>query len=118
MKLIETSYDRQMKENILDVMEEVIGAPRELWEYRRSRRSDEVKIRHIYIYFLRKYGNYTLKTIADFVGHSNHTTIIHSLKIVNDWLDVPHMYQKEISILKQIEKIYGKKYENSVDALA
>ena len=114
MLVIETKQQRQIKEQILECMEEALGVPRELWEYRRSRRMNEVTIRHIYSYFLRTKGELTLQSIAGMMGHRNHTTIINSLKLVENWLSMPSMYRKECQMIKAIEEEYGKKYPNCI----
>lgn len=118
MLVIETKQERKIKDQIQECMEDVLGVPRELWEYRRSRKMNEVLIRHIYAYFLRTKADMTLKDIANQMGHRNHTTIIHSIKMVDNWLSVPNMYKKENHIIKSIEKIYGEKYPNCISAFA
>jgi chromosomal replication initiation ATPase DnaA len=116
MLVIETKQERQIKEQIQNCIEDVLGVPRELWEYRRSRKTDEVTIRHIYSYFLRVKADMTLKNIASQMGHRNHTTIINSLRKVDNWLSVPTMYRKENQIIKQIEQLYGEKYPDCISA--
>ncbi len=117
MITIETKQERKIKEQIQECIEDVLGVPRELWEHRRSRRMDEVTIRHIYGYLLRKIAGMTLQNIANQMGHRNHTTIINSLKIVENWLSVPTMFRKENQLIKQIEQLYGEKYPDCVSAL-
>jgi chromosomal replication initiation ATPase DnaA len=117
MLQIETKQQRKIKEQILECMEEVLGVPRELWEYRRTRKNDEVTIRHIYGYFLRIKADMTLQSIANQMGHRNHTTIINSLKLVENWLSMPTMYRRECQIIKAIEKEYGEKYPDCISSL-
>jgi chromosomal replication initiation ATPase DnaA len=117
MKTFETKQERQIKEQIQDCIEEVIGVPRELWVYRRSRKSEEVTIRHIYGYFLKNMTGLTLKNIASEMGHLNHTTIISSNKVVDNWLSVPAMYKRENQIIRQIERLYAERYPECVNEL-
>lgn len=117
MKTFETKQDRQIREQIEECIEEVIGVPRELWVHRRSRKIEEVTIRHIYGYFLKNMTGMSLQSIANHLGHINHTTIISSNRVVDNWLSVPTMYRKENQIIKQVEKLYAERYPECITEL-
>ena len=117
MKTFETKQDRQIIEQIQDCIEEVIGVPREFWVHRRSRKIEEVTIRHIYGYFLKNMTGMSLQSIANHLGHLNHTTIISSNRVVDNWLSVPTMYRKENQIIKQVEKLYAERYPECITEL-
>jgi len=107
MKLIETNFELENRTRIVESLEAALGVPREFWERKRSKRQDEVRIRHIYAYLLYKYGGYTLKQSANILGHKNHTTIIHSYRTVEEWLELPQMYKLE----NRIVKLFLEEYE-------
>jgi chromosomal replication initiation ATPase DnaA len=117
MKTFETKQDKQIREQIEECIEEVIGVPREFWQYKGSRKIAVVTIRHIYGYFLKTKSRMTLQGIANQMGHINHTTIISSNKVVDNWLSVPSMYRKENQIIQQVEKLYAERYPECVTEL-
>jgi chromosomal replication initiation ATPase DnaA len=105
MIFFETKIDKDIRERIIVAIEDAIEVPRELWEYKRSKRSQEVLIRHVYIYFLNKYTKNNIENIAKIVGLKNHCTIIQTLRNVNTWLENPE-YEYEKQLIDMVQKEY------------
>ena len=67
----------------------------------RDRHEPTMTARHVSIWFVRQKTNYSLKKIGQLFGKRDHTSVIHSLKVVNDQLtskfdnpiksDIPHL---------------------------
>jgi len=69
----------------------------------KSKRKKEeiVEVRQIAMYFLRKYTRLSLKNIGSHFGNRDHSTVIHSLKKVQDLAEVEKYYKKELDILEK-----------------
>jgi len=106
MIFFETKIDREIREQIVTALEETIGIPREMWEYKRSKKNQEVMIRQIYIYFLSQYTQHSLIDIATIVGLKNHCTIIQSLNIVKHWMENPEEFIYQNRIIETTKKNY------------
>lgn len=111
--MLETTLELKNRNTITDTLEEVTGVQRHHWMQKNTRQQAEVRLRHIYAYLLYKYGGYKLKTVADLLNHKNHTTIIHSCKVVEEWLELPHFYKYENTIVKQFLELYEQRTENA-----
>lgn len=106
MRTIETSIQRKQRITIIECIEEVIDVPREYWEVKRTKKENEVMIRHIYIYFLKKYGDYTLEKMAELCGLKYHSSILRNLKMVESWLASPEDYPHPNEIINKVEQLY------------
>ena len=114
-QFIEMKEHLEIYDNILESMESVTGVHRNFFRIRRSRRSTEITLRYILVHFLHQYvPSWTLEQIAWKTGMGDHSSVIHALKKVNEWKDVPQIYRSEIDILNKIEKDYGQRIENFV----
>ena len=75
---------------------------RDLKSYKKtSRKRDEVTVRSIVSYIMRKDYNMTYEMIGDYWGQ-DHTTVMYSVRKVEDWLRMPQQYSDEISLIKAI----------------
>lgn len=68
----------------------------------KSRKREIVYVRQMMMYFLAKYTQLTLVTIGKMFGGKDHTTVMHSLQVIDDLKDV---YPQ---IANQIERITEK----------
>lgn len=105
MIYIETKQQQAIKTLIIEAIEEVTGVPRELWEQARSKNRDEVFIRKMYVWMLKKYGRYTNDGIARCVSLKNISTVVKCHTDVDAWFDSEE-HTMEASIMKQIEETY------------
>ena len=71
----------------------------------KSRKRDCIIPRYIVIYILRLEGK-TLQYIAKVIGNQHHATIIHSVRTVNNWLEYPDFYRKEIEVYNKAKKMF------------
>ena len=102
---IETNQQTEERLLIIEIIENITGVPRELWETKRTKNKDEVMIRHIYINLLHSTKLFTLMGIARCVGLKNHSTILQSLEISNSWSTDTEAYSKR-KLLNQIKQEY------------
>ena len=74
----------------------------------RSRLTRVVTARHLMnwiLYRVFKYSTTEIGTLTD----KDHSTVLHSVGIVDGWLDLPNFYKREINIInhfKNMEKDY------------
>lgn len=88
--------------NILyDVIDGVTGITKEEI-LSQSRKRDIMISRQILCHILRESGK-SLKGIAELVRDSHHTTIMHSLEKVEDWITNPIYFKKEYRIYNLIK---------------
>jgi chromosomal replication initiation ATPase DnaA len=106
MTTIETSIQRKRRISIIESIEEVIDVPREYWEIFRTKQQTEAMIRKIYIYLLNKYGDYNQLKIAQLCGLKNHTTILRTIREVDDWLSKPNEFTYQVEIINNVIKSY------------
>lgn len=70
--------------------------------------------RHIAAYLLRFFTPLPLKDIAMYVGVTDHTTVIHSIKRVKTLMEIDSDYKDKIIELEEIIKINPKKNDNNI----
>ena len=116
MIYIETRQQTDTRLRIIETMEDVTGVPRELWERKRTRNTEEVMLRHIFIDMLHNYGKFTLQTIARIVGLKNHCTILQSLDRTEEWSQ-DEKFEHEYSLLTEVKDSYEQRIGKSVDSL-
>jgi chromosomal replication initiation ATPase DnaA len=117
MIYIETRQQTRVRQSVVESIEDVTGVPRELWEIRRSRTTQEVLIRHIYIHMLYNYGKFTLQTIARIVGLKNHCTVIQSINRTKEWFE-DEQYDYERNLLEEIKESYEQRINKTAESLA
>jgi chromosomal replication initiation ATPase DnaA len=71
----------------------------------KSRKRDYIIPRYVIIHMLRLEGK-TLQFIGKTIGNQHHSTIIHAIKIVEDWHTYPEYYKKEIEIYNKTKKMF------------
>lgn len=74
---------------------------------KKTRKREIVNARQIAMYFLKSFTHFSLKSIGDYFGGRDHTTVIHSLKTVNDLMYSDPDYRQRVNILRQriLEKL-------------
>ena len=103
---IELKTQTTGKAIILEAIETVSGVPRELWEVRRTSKSEEVMLRHCYIHMLYHYAKFTHVRICQIVNLKNHASIRASLQMTNLWaVDAEH-YPTQSKLLADIKLFY------------
>lgn len=117
MQKIENKFDRQIRENIIEALEEAVSIPREYWESNRSRRREEVVVRQIFIYFMRLYTNQTLQNIADICNLKCHSSVIRNYDIVDMWIKQPENFPLQNLIIKEFKNNYAKRINKHTETL-
>jgi hypothetical protein len=72
---------------------------------------ESVKARHIAFYFLYKFTNLSYNEIGRMFGGKDHTTIMHGINKVSDYLDIQDEYY--VNIVNLIEQSIARIYEVS-----
>lgn len=72
----------------------------------RSRKREVVDARHLAMYLIRKSSKMSLKSIGEFFGSRDHTTVLHSLQSVQDQMDVDCDYNGFVIQLQDELMIY------------
>lgn len=91
LKKLDITYQHLTPEEIISAVCKYFGTtPEKVIVKKRTR--DIVKIRHLIRYFLRSYTNLSLNEVSEITRSKeeigNHSTVMHSLQCVNDWIDV------------------------------
>ena len=101
-------------ENVLEAVVNVSGVTGEKILGKR-RDKDIASARHIFCYLGRSHTNASLEAIGKFLG-KDHTTVINSIKVVNDMLDTE--YEVFVDMVNEcnnyITKEFKKDYEMKV----
>lgn len=105
-RIFETAIQRRKRMMIIESLEEVIDVPREYWEIKRSKKSQEVMIRQIYIYLLSTLIGYELIKIAEICGVKAHSTIIKNIATGEAWASSSELYPYQNQIIKETIKLY------------
>ena len=77
---------------------DVIGHP---GKYGKKRTNKLVCVRQLFCYFARKYTNMSLREIGNIVNY-DHCTVIHSLKVVNNEIEIYPMMKLKIERYSKI----------------
>lgn len=83
-------------EVIINTVSQVIGVTPEQTKSK-SREREFVKARHLSMYFMRKFTDMSLKKIGSNFSNSDHATVIHASKSVNNQNDVYKAYRTEFN---------------------
>jgi len=73
-------------------VEQIIGA---------SRKREIIIARQIAMYLSRSHTSHSLKSIGDHFGGKDHSTVVHSLKTVEDLLATDKVFQATFSDIKK-----------------
>jgi chromosomal replication initiator protein len=68
----------------------------------KTRLRDVVMARQLSMYLAKNYTNNSLKVIGDSFGGRDHSTVIHSLKTVQDLIDTDHLFKDRVNDLIKI----------------
>lgn len=80
---------------------------------KKNRLRERVIARHLICYFLRKYTNTTLFDVGQLIGGRDHTTVIHGVRTVTDFL---HIKDGEfLKMVFDIETIFTNKQKQATD---
>ncbi|HPC37674.1 MAG TPA: helix-turn-helix domain-containing protein [Candidatus Paceibacterota bacterium] len=82
---------------MVDIID-VIGHP---GKYGKKRTNKLVCVRQLFCYFARKYTNMSLREIGNIVNY-DHCTVIHSLKVVNNEIEIYPMMKLKIERYSKI----------------
>ncbi len=82
---------------MVDIID-VIGHP---GKYGKKRTNKLVRVRQLFCYFARKYTNMSLREIGNIVNY-DHCTVIHSLKVVNNEIEIYPMMKLKIERYSKI----------------
>lgn len=81
-----------------------------------TRRRELVNARQIAMYFIKKHTQLSLAEIGEYFPHPDHATVLHSIKKVNNCMDIYRDFRLEMETLDaKIRSMYNsefKRYEN------
>jgi chromosomal replication initiator protein len=67
----------------------------------KSRKREIVTARQVAMYLAKQYTNHSLKSIGQYFGGRDHSTVIHALQVVNDLLDTNPPFRTAFKDLQQ-----------------
>ena len=70
-----------------------------------SRKRDYIVPRYIICHILRMEGK-TLQFIAKTISNKHHSTVIHAINVVEDWLTYPDYYKKELEVYNKTKNMF------------
>jgi chromosomal replication initiation ATPase DnaA len=100
--------------NMMESLYEITGVQPQLYMNTKSRETAHVRLRQIAAYCMRQFTRLTLREIGIMQGFRDHSTVIHSCKIVEDWMSGTPGYSYEKKLVESIMECYGKKCEATV----
>jgi chromosomal replication initiation ATPase DnaA len=119
--LLITKQDKLISSDIFQTIENVTGIEQKMFINNRTRTRRIVMLRQISAYLMDQFSTMSLKDIGYLLGGFDHSTIIHSRELVNDWMNNPKFYSSEHSIITQCQNILSEKYgqgnQNSIEAI-
>ncbi|MEL6413198.1 MAG: helix-turn-helix domain-containing protein, partial [Bacteroidota bacterium] len=71
----------------------------------KSRKREVVLARQTAMYLSKKYTNHSLKSIGDYFGGRDHSTVIHALQTINDLLDTNPPFRRSLEDLQHKIKL-------------
>ena len=112
--LLLTNEEKRKLINLMEALYEVTGVLPQLYMSTKSRETAYVRLRQIAAYCIRKNTRLSLREIGIMQGFRDHSTVIHSWKLVSTWLDGIPGYSYEKKLVESIMECYGKKCEATV----
>ena len=80
----------------------------------KTRKKEYVNARHIACYFLKKFTRMHLADIADFVGITDHTSVLHGINNVKKFMSLEPEYLDSVFELEErLVNIYKEKYASN-----
>lgn len=71
----------------------------------KTRKKEVVIARHVAMYLAKQYTNHSLKSIGQYCGGRDHSTVIHALQSVNDMLTTVPRFKSSLEDLKRKTKL-------------
>ena len=71
----------------------------------KTRKKEVVIARHVAMYLAKQYTNHSLKSIGQYCGGRDHSTVIHALQAVNDMLTTVPRFKSSLEELKRKIKL-------------
>jgi chromosomal replication initiator protein len=71
----------------------------------KTRKKEIVIARQVAMYLAKQYTNHSLKSIGDYCGGRDHSTVIHAIQAVNDMLATEHQFKLSFEEIKRKVKI-------------
>lgn len=109
--LILTKDEKDNLLRLIDSIQEITGVAPDLYMETKSQKATYVYLRQIAAYLMRKNTRLTLREIGIVQGYRDHSSIIHSCKQVEAWMEGAPGYGYEKKLTEQISKTYGEKCE-------
>ena len=101
-KTLDVSYlsqkDVDQVIEIVEAVEQATGMHFDSFNVK-SRKDTFVTPRHLFMYFIKDRMKLTLGTIGRLVGGRDHSTVIHAVKNVEDWITNPLFYKRENKLI-------------------
>lgn len=73
-----------------------------------SRKHEILYPRHCIIYTMIHKYKFSKKSVGKAIGGRDHSTAIHSERVVQNWIDIKYSFEEQLSLLKMI---YPEKFE-------
>lgn len=117
-----TKIDIETVQDIYQAIQDVFGYNKTTLENmikKKSRKKEVVAVRHIYRFLLNKNTKLSLKQIGKLSGGADHTTVLHSVGVINTFLSYPNKDQSTYitPVMEGLKKIINKKAKNYEDQL-
>ena len=87
-------------DSIISIVIYVTNVNKSLW-HRKSRQHDLVLSRQLMHFFAKKYTKLTLEKIGEKIGNKDHATVLHSIKVIENYLSTDDKKVKRFT--KEIE---------------
>jgi chromosomal replication initiator protein len=71
----------------------------------KTRKKEIVIARQVAMYLAKQYTNHSLKSIGQYCGGRDHSTVIHAIQAVNDMLHTEHQFKVSLEEIKRKVKI-------------
>jgi chromosomal replication initiator protein len=71
----------------------------------KTRKKEIVIARQVAMYLAKQYTKHSLKSIGEFCGGRDHSTVIHAIQAVNDMLDTEQQFRASLEEIKRKVKI-------------
>ena len=99
---------------VLMTIEEVTGISPYLYMDMKLRTRSYVRLRQISAYIIRRFTGLSFKEVGMLQGHRDHSTIIHSCKKAEEWVNGAGGWEYERKIIEKIVERHGEKCKDSI----
>lgn len=91
---------------IIDVVEKVSDSPQQEWLKTKSRNLQHVMYRYIFVYMCVDKLKIPKSVMGAFID-LDHTTILHGIKNVEYWLELPDVYEYQSEVYNEVQLEYA-----------